>query len=139
MPDSAASALMFALFNLGGGEVILILALVLILFGAKNLPDISRGLCTGIFDFWKHVRDLSKGVDRKAHDAGEALGGIYGKPAAQALTPDNLTAELYDPGVFRKRSGKRNGTVRRFLRILGLLWIRARKLIVRCVRAFIGR
>ena len=32
---------MFGLFNLGGGEIILILALVLILFGAKKLPELS--------------------------------------------------------------------------------------------------
>ena len=33
---------MFAIFNLGGGEIILILALVLILFGAKKLPELAK-------------------------------------------------------------------------------------------------
>jgi hypothetical protein len=123
MADSAASDVMFAVFNLGGGEVVLIITLVLILFGAKNLPDISRRF----------------GVNRKAHEAGESLGGIFGKPAAQALRPDNRTAELYDPGVFRKQSAKRNRIVRRFLQLLRLHWNRACNLTVRCVRALISR
>jgi sec-independent protein translocase protein TatA len=44
---------MLAVFNLGGGEIILILALVLILFGAKKLPELARGLGTGIKEFKK--------------------------------------------------------------------------------------
>ena len=39
---------MLALFNLGGGEIILVLALVLILFGAKKLPELALGLGQGL-------------------------------------------------------------------------------------------
>ena len=82
---------MLGIFNLGGGEVILILALILILYGAENLPGLIQGL------------------DQKSQDAGRTFGGIYGKRAAQALTPDNQTGELYDPAAFRRRSRKRGG------------------------------
>ena len=41
----------FALFNLGGGELVLVLALVLILFGAKRLPGITRRLGQGYIVF----------------------------------------------------------------------------------------
>jgi sec-independent protein translocase protein TatA len=44
---------MLAIFNLGGGEVILILAIALILFGAKRLPGLARGLGQGIKEFKK--------------------------------------------------------------------------------------
>jgi len=50
---------MFGLFNLGGGEIILILALVLILFGAKKLPELAKGLGQGIKEFKKATRDVS--------------------------------------------------------------------------------
>ncbi len=50
---------MFGIFNLGGGEIILILALVLILFGAKKLPELAKGLGTGIKEFKKATRDVS--------------------------------------------------------------------------------
>ncbi len=54
---------MFALFNLGGGEIILILALVLILFGAKKLPELAKGLGTGIKEFKKATRDVSDEIN----------------------------------------------------------------------------
>ena len=53
---------MFAIFNLGGGEIILILALVLILFGAKKLPELAKGLGTGIKEFKKATRDVTEEI-----------------------------------------------------------------------------
>lgn len=53
---------MLGLFNLGGGEIILILALVLILFGAKKLPELAKGLGTGIKEFKKATREVSDEV-----------------------------------------------------------------------------
>jgi sec-independent protein translocase protein TatA len=50
---------MLALFNLGGGEIVLILALVLILFGAKKLPELAKGLGQGIKEFKKATREVS--------------------------------------------------------------------------------
>src|SRR5438552_3723647 len=96
---------------LDGWEVVLILAVVLILFGAKRLPEIAKG--------------LGDGIDTQAHDAGKSAGGIFGKPATEALTPDNQTAELYDPAVFRR--GGRKRPVRHLLRALWrniLKWLR---------------
>jgi sec-independent protein translocase protein TatA len=53
---------MFGIFNLGGGEIILILALVLILFGAKKLPELAKGLGTGIKEFKKATREVTDEV-----------------------------------------------------------------------------
>ena len=53
---------MFGLFNLGGGEIILILALVLILFGAKRLPELAKGLGQGIKEFKKATHSASEGL-----------------------------------------------------------------------------
>ncbi len=75
----------------------------LILFGAKKLPDLIRGLRQGISDFCKACKDVRDELDQGAFDAGKSLGGIHGKPTAEALTSDNQTAELYDPAVFRNR------------------------------------
>src|SRR5258705_4911381 len=101
----------FGLFGLGGGEIILILALVLILFGAKKLPELAKGLGQGIFEF-------RKAIDDEATEAGRSLGGIYGKPAAEALTPDNKVAELYDPAVLENEPApqKRSNTLLRLFR-----------------------
>ena len=57
------TAAILALFNLGGGEIILILALVLILVGARKLPELSRGLGRGIFEFREATKRLSDQLD----------------------------------------------------------------------------
>ena len=103
----------FGLFNLGGAEIILILALVLILFGVKKLPDLAKGLRQGLFDF-------RKAVDDEATEAGRSLGGIYGRPAAEALTPENNVAELYDPAVLQNNSKpekRRNVLLQLFMKL----------------------
>ena len=59
---------MFALFNLGGGEIILILALVLILFGAKKLPELAKGLGSGIKEFKKATREVTDEIQTAMDD-----------------------------------------------------------------------
>jgi sec-independent protein translocase protein TatA len=49
--------------NMGGGEIMIILAVVLLLFGGKKLPELARGLGKGIRDF----KDASEGVKREIH------------------------------------------------------------------------
>jgi len=53
---------MLGLLNLGGGEIILILAIVLILFGAKKLPELAKGLGQGIKEFKKATDHASEGL-----------------------------------------------------------------------------
>lgn len=59
---------MFGLFNLGGGEIILILAIVLILFGSKKLPELAKGLGQGIREFKKATREVTDEVQNAAED-----------------------------------------------------------------------
>ncbi len=59
---------MFGIFNLGGGEIILILALVLILFGAKKLPELAKGLGTGIKEFKKATREVTDEIQTSANE-----------------------------------------------------------------------
>ena len=49
---------------IGGWEIILILAVVLILFGAKKLPELAKGLGQGIKEFKKATK-RSDGRDSK--------------------------------------------------------------------------
>jgi sec-independent protein translocase protein TatA len=121
MQAGAASAVMLGLFNLGGGEIILILALVLILLGARKLPGLGRGLGRGISEFRGATKRLTDELDEEASEAGRSVGGVYGKPAAQALTPDNQVAELYDPAVLQDETRPRK---RRKLKGLRKLWWR---------------
>lgn len=59
---------MFAMFGFGGWEVVLILAVVLILFGAKRLPELARGLGSGIKEFKKATREVTEEIQNVAED-----------------------------------------------------------------------
>jgi len=123
MVELVANNAMFAL--LAGWELVLILGVILVLLGAKRLPWIARGFGKGLSQFRKEF-------DEQAHQAGESLGGIYGKPAAEALTPDNQTAELYDPAVFHNREGTGRG--KRRWRFWRMLWHTILKCLTVCKR-----
>lgn len=45
--------------GMGGGEIFLIIMIVVLLFGGKKIPELARGLGKGIREF----KDASKGVD----------------------------------------------------------------------------
>lgn len=49
---------MTLLFALGGTEIILIIAVVVLLFGGKKIPELMKGLGQGISEFKKS----SKGI-----------------------------------------------------------------------------
>ena len=51
-----------AFFNLGPWEILLILVVVLILFGARRLPELARGLGQGINEFREAVDSSKKEI-----------------------------------------------------------------------------
>jgi sec-independent protein translocase protein TatA len=53
---------------LGGWEIVLILAVVLILFGAKKLPELAKGLGQGIKEFKKATNDVQQELNQAMQD-----------------------------------------------------------------------
>ena len=60
------------MFNLGTGELLIIFLVILLLFGAKRLPELARGLGKGINEFKdavetgkKEILDAEKGTKNK--------------------------------------------------------------------------
>lgn len=53
------STLLGFLGGLGGGEIFIVLVVVLLFFGAKRIPDLARGLGKGIKEF----KDAKNGTD----------------------------------------------------------------------------
>ena len=51
---------------LGWPEIVAILAVVLLLFGAKKLPELAKGLGSGIKEFKKASRDVQDELQRLA-------------------------------------------------------------------------
>jgi sec-independent protein translocase protein TatA len=52
----------------GGWEIVLILAVVLILFGAKKLPELAKGLGQGIKEFKKATTDVQNEIHAAMDD-----------------------------------------------------------------------
>ena len=47
-----------AIFNLGTGEVIAIVAIILLLFGGKKIPELMRGLGKGVKSFKQGMNEV---------------------------------------------------------------------------------
>lgn len=69
---------------LGGWEIVLILAVVLLLFGAKKLPELARGLGTGIKEFKKATSEVTDEIQNAAND---------NPPPARKLPPSGATSQ----------------------------------------------
>jgi sec-independent protein translocase protein TatA len=53
--------------NLGAGEIILIVLVILILFGAKKIPELAQGIGKGMREFKKALNDVQdevKNIDK---------------------------------------------------------------------------
>jgi sec-independent protein translocase protein TatA len=61
---------LFVLFlNLGGGEVFVVLLVILLLFGGKGVPNIAKALGKGIREF----KDAANGIQK---DIQQSTGGL---------------------------------------------------------------
>jgi sec-independent protein translocase protein TatA len=50
--------------SIGGPELFLILLIIVILFGAKKLPELARGLGEGIREFRKAAHDVQDELEK---------------------------------------------------------------------------
>jgi sec-independent protein translocase protein TatA len=53
-------------FNIGGGELFLIILFIIIFFGAKKIPELARGLGKGIREFKNATSDIQKEIRNNA-------------------------------------------------------------------------
>ncbi len=51
------------IMNIGWQEILLILLIALLLFGAKKIPDLARGLGKGIREFKKGLSEIDKPLE----------------------------------------------------------------------------
>jgi len=70
---------MFAILGLSGTELIIVLVAILVLFGAKRIPEFAKGLGKGINEFKKASREVTDSMENES-------------AAAAAKTPPANTA-----------------------------------------------
>lgn len=56
------------IFNLGTGEIIVILIVVLLLFGAKRIPELARGIGRGVNSFRQGLNEVSDQINDNGSD-----------------------------------------------------------------------
>lgn len=57
--------------NLGWQEILLILLIVLILFGAKKIPELAKGLGKGVREFKKGLYEMDSSEEEKKEEKKE--------------------------------------------------------------------
>nr|WP_298659759.1 twin-arginine translocase TatA/TatE family subunit [uncultured Flavobacterium sp.] len=91
------------MFGIGGGELLLILVVILMLFGSDKIPEIARTLGKGMAQL-KHAtneikHEIQKGAEENGLDLNTITGGIQ-EEIAQAKESMNNTlnpVELQNP------------------------------------------
>ncbi len=82
------SALIPVLPTVGPTELIIVLAIILLLFGAKRIPELARGLGTGIREFKRGTRGEEVDEEKKDEEltagAGEDSARMQEEEAARA-------------------------------------------------------
>ncbi len=53
-------------FSLGGPEIFVIIFAILLLFGAKKIPELARGLGKGIREFKDATKEIKDEIDEGA-------------------------------------------------------------------------
>ena len=69
-----------ALFNLGTGEIIAIVLIILLLFGGRKIPELMRGLGKGVKSFKQGMNEVEEEIKKPFDDLDKD------KPGS---TPDN--------------------------------------------------
>lgn len=59
---------MNSLLFISGAEIFIILVVVLVLFGAKKIPEIAKGLGKGMREFRKATDDIKKELSDSSSD-----------------------------------------------------------------------
>lgn len=82
--------------RLGTGELLLILALVLLIFGPSKLPALAKSMGQAVKEFRKGTREVEEGLQKLANEPAEGhAGGARQKGGGPLLCRDKITESPY--------------------------------------------
>jgi sec-independent protein translocase protein TatA len=81
--------------SLGGTELIIALVIILLLFGAKRIPELAKGLGSGVREFRKGTRGEDEVEEEKKDAKGEELtaGADKTETRAEDASAEDASAE----------------------------------------------
>ena len=78
------------MFNIGFGELVLILLIAFLVVGPKDLPKVGRAMAKGVRELRRFMGDLKSSVDLKDEES-------YIKEVAQGIADTKSTIEELNP------------------------------------------
>jgi TatA/E family protein of Tat protein translocase len=89
------------MFGMGHWEILIILLVILLVFGARRIPEMAQGLGKGIREFRKAMRDVQEEIDVNAPPKGNT---IQPAPPPQAVAQHSAQPEKPHQPEEEKRS-----------------------------------
>ena len=69
------SCTLLFLGGIGGPEIFLILGIVILLFGAKKIPELARGMGKGIREFKDATKEINKEITEVKDETNNSIKG----------------------------------------------------------------
>lgn len=92
------------LFGISGGEILILLLLVLILFGPKKIPEIARMVGRGMNEVKKVQREINSEIHRYSSEIGDDAKKMA--PGRTASAPAGREEQQIDPGQPSKQGNE---------------------------------
>lgn len=77
-----------AVLGLSGPELMLVLVVILVLFGAKRIPEFAKGLGKGINEFKKASREVTDEIERAGQEPPSSPHNPPASPTVQSTSPN---------------------------------------------------
>lgn len=86
------------MFGLGPMEIVLVFLVILLVFGAKRIPEIAQGIGKGITEFKRAARDVTDEIESSVNTNPPAKNELRGqriaeKPQQSAASASSETKE----------------------------------------------
>ena len=84
-----------AIMNMGWPEIVIVIVIFILLFGAKKLPELARGV-------GKSIKEFKKATSNVEDEIRSAIEEDYDKPAAPAPAPKKEKEKAPEPSQAEK-------------------------------------
>jgi len=80
------------MFGMGHWEILIILLVILLIFGAKRIPEMAQGLGKGIKEFRKAMRDVQEEIDINSTSNTSSGNTLKTAPPPQSVAQNSASA-----------------------------------------------
>lgn len=81
------------MFGLGPMELVVVMLIILLVFGAKRIPEIAQGLGKGITEFKKAAREVTQEIETSTEPSKPAQTQVKNELKTQPSQENKTTSE----------------------------------------------